>query len=219
MVPTQRILARIGARPPVPGCERRLHQLQGRTAVIVGAGQVAGETVGNGRAAALAYAREGARVFLVDRDAVSCNETAAMVRDQGGQADTFTADISHETECAELALAAITNLGRVDVLHNNVAKATGDGGTLELTESNLHAILHISLAGMLLTIKHFLPQMRAQRSGCIINVSSIGSVCTLPAGGGGGFAYKVAFWCTASVLIVSPRCLMHRNSTDCACIQ
>lgn len=90
-------------------------RLTGKTAVIVGAGQTAGETIGNGRATALLFAEEGARLLLVDRDSASVEQTAALVADAGGDAQVHVADISDADECASVAEVAMGSLGRIDI--------------------------------------------------------------------------------------------------------
>ena len=88
-------------------------------AIVVGAGQTSGETIGNGRATAILFAREGARVMLVDRDLESARETQRMIEEEGGHAWAFEADIVHEERCRALALACRDRHGRIDVLHCN----------------------------------------------------------------------------------------------------
>ena len=102
-------------------------RLRDKTAVVVGAGQRAGDTFGNGRAAALLFAREGARVLAVDRDGDSAAETVAHIVADGGEAAPFVADVRREDDCAATVAAALQRWGRVDVLHNNVGIGDGDG--------------------------------------------------------------------------------------------
>ncbi|MGB6058368.1 MAG: SDR family NAD(P)-dependent oxidoreductase [Microthrixaceae bacterium] len=99
-------------------------RLEGRIAVIVGAGQAEGETVGNGRATAITFAREGASLVLVDRDPGSLAETAAMT---GGDPVQVVADISADDAPANIVAAAVERFGRLDILHNNVGIGAGDG--------------------------------------------------------------------------------------------
>src|SRR5919112_3609083 len=102
-------------------------RLEGKTAVVVGAGQTPGETIGNGRATAITFAREGAEVLVVDRHEASAEETASMIRDAGGRATVHVSDISTEAACSALAdVAARTFGGRIDILHNNVGIGGGD---------------------------------------------------------------------------------------------
>ena len=105
----------------------RTGRLHGQTAVVVGGGQTPGETIGNGRATAILFAREGARLLLVDRDLASAEETGAMIESEGGVVSVHQADITIEDECAGLAQAAISALGHIDVLHNNVGIAAVAG--------------------------------------------------------------------------------------------
>lgn len=95
-------------------------RLKDKVAVVVGAGQTPGETIGNGRAAAVLFAREGAKVLAVDRDFASAQETVAMIEAEGGTATAFEADITQDADCAALAAAAVNTYGGIQVLHNNV---------------------------------------------------------------------------------------------------
>jgi NAD(P)-dependent dehydrogenase (short-subunit alcohol dehydrogenase family) len=81
-------------------------RLAGKTAVVVGAGQTPGETIGNGRATAILFAREGAVVMCVDRRLDSAEETVRMITDEGGQASGYEADITHEAQCQALVAEA-----------------------------------------------------------------------------------------------------------------
>ena len=101
-------------------------RLAGRVAVVVGGGQTPGETIGNGRATSILFAREGARVLVVDRDLESANATVAMIHDEGGQAAGHAADITDEASCATIPTAALERYGALDILHNNVGIGTGD---------------------------------------------------------------------------------------------
>lgn len=155
-------------------------RLLGKTAVVVGAGQTPGTTVGNGRATAVLFAREGARVLLVDRDLDSVQETHRLIDDDGGQAEVFAVDIASEDACQRLAAAAVEMLGRIDILHNNVGIGTGDAGPATLDEDAWDRIVDTNLKAMWLTCKHVVPVMRAQGSGAIVNVSSVAAVAAAP---------------------------------------
>src|SRR5206468_11498698 len=114
-------------------------RLEGKTAIIVGAGQTRGDTLGNGRATAIVFAREGASVLLVDRHEGSANETAAMIREQqpdaGDRVHVHVSDIGSEGACKALADAAVAAFGgRVDILHHNVGIGAGDATPTRLTE-------------------------------------------------------------------------------------
>ena len=151
-------------------------RLKGKTAVVVGAGQTPGETIGNGRATAMLFAREGARVLCVDRRLGSAEETVAMITTEGGEAFAFEADISREADCAALIAEAGARLGRLDILHNNVGVGAGDSSIQRLDRENWERILSVNLTGMWLTIKHALPVMKAQGGGAIVNISSVAAI-------------------------------------------
>ncbi|MCR5877340.1 SDR family NAD(P)-dependent oxidoreductase [Phenylobacterium sp. J367] len=163
-------------------------RLAGKTAVVVGAGQTPGETLGNGRAMALLFAKEGARVLCVDRFGARAEETAAMVARDGGEAHALEADITRAEDCAAIVAAAVARLGGIDVLVNNVGiGGGGDGPAHKLTEEAFDRILDVNLKGMWLTIRAALPVMREGGGGSIVNTSSLAAV-----GGGNQTAYEVS---------------------------
>lgn len=139
-------------------------RLYDRTAVVVGGGQTPGLTTGNGRAVALAFAREGARVLVVDRDLESAVETAALVRNAGGSAVAHRADITVEEDCASILTADLDSLGHVDILHNNVG-VVPFGRTEILPVEEWRRGFEVNLTGMWLTCKHVLPHMRERGAG------------------------------------------------------
>jgi NAD(P)-dependent dehydrogenase (short-subunit alcohol dehydrogenase family) len=162
-------------------------RLEDKVAIVTGAGQTPGDTIGNGRATAILFAREGARVLLVDRNLESARETQAMIKDEGGEAIAFEADVSAESACAAIAETCVATYGRIDVLHNNVGIGGGDSGPVHLEEATWNHIFEVNLKSMFLTCKHVLPVMREQRAGSIINVSSVASIAAT-----GMLAYKVS---------------------------
>jgi NAD(P)-dependent dehydrogenase (short-subunit alcohol dehydrogenase family) len=154
-------------------------RLDGRVAIVVGAGSTPGATIGNGRATAIAFAREGARVFLVDRRRESVEETAAMIAAEGGTAQTCVADVTSNAHCARVAEECIAAFGAIDVLHNNVG--IGEmGGPVELDEADWHRVMDTNLTAMFLTCKHVLPHMERQGRGAIVNVSSLAAIRFAP---------------------------------------
>ena len=155
-------------------------RLEGKVAVVVGAGQTPGDTIGNGRATAILFAREGARVLAVDCRLDSAQETVTLIRDEGGEAEAFAADATQESDCEAFLADAVKRWGRVDVLHNNVGIGGGDSGPAHLSEEAWDRILEVNLKSVILPCKHVLPIMRAQGSGAIINISSIAAVCATP---------------------------------------
>ncbi|RAY11192.1 3-oxoacyl-ACP reductase [Actinomadura craniellae] len=162
-------------------------RLAGKAAVVVGAGQTPGETIGNGRATALLFAREGARVLVVDRDGDSAAETCQMIADEGGTAVPLRADITDPEQCAALAAAAVERWGSIDVLHNNVGIGTGDADALSLTPAAWDRIHDVNLKAMWTVCREVIPHLRQAGGGSIVNVSSIASVCATPL-----FAYKIS---------------------------
>src|SRR6202008_2359465 len=95
-------------------------RLKDRVAIVVGAGQSPGEGIGNGRATALTFAREGAKVFCVDYNIASVQETVDMIAQKQGTAAAFKADVTKNTEIKAMVDHAMQRWGRIDVLHNNV---------------------------------------------------------------------------------------------------
>ena len=150
-------------------------RVEGKVAVLIGGGQTPGETVGNGRATALVLAREGARVFVVDRDLESANETAKMIKEQGGIASSCQADVTSEEQVEMAIKSCVEQFGRLDILHNNVGASVAlkDGSATELESDAFDQIYAVNLRGMWLPSKHALPVMREQNNGSIINISSM----------------------------------------------
>ncbi len=163
-------------------------RLDGRVAIVVGGGQTPGDTIGNGRATAILFAREGAHVLVADRDLASAEETRAMIAGEGGRSDTIEIDVTREDDCRRLAEACVERHGRIDILHNNVGIGTGDAGVQHIELETFERIFRVNLEGPLLTCKHVLPVMRAQGSGVIINISSMASVAAAT----GIVAYKTS---------------------------
>src|SRR5260221_10058261 len=149
-------------------------RLQGKIAVVVGAGQSPGEGIGNGRATVLRFAQEGARILAVDRDLAAAEATAALAAKEGGECIAFMADVTREATLAAAMEEAVRRWGRIDILHNNVGVsiAGGDKPLLELTEEAFDRVSAINLRGTIMACKHVLPIMRQQRSGAIVNISS-----------------------------------------------
>jgi NAD(P)-dependent dehydrogenase (short-subunit alcohol dehydrogenase family) len=153
-------------------------RLAGKTAVVVGAGQTPGETIGNGRATAILFAREGATVMCVDRRLESAEETVAMIAQEGGNASAYEADITSEAACEAMAAEAKARLGRIDILHNNVGIGLRDRSITRLQEADFDRIMTVNLKAMWLTIKHVLPVMREAGGGAIVNISSMAAVAS-----------------------------------------
>ena len=163
-------------------------RLKDKIAIVVGAGQTPGETMGNGRATAILFAREGARVVLADRHLESAEETRAAVEAEGGTAICVEMDVTREDDCRRLVEESLERFGRIDVLHNNVGIGARDAGVTQIAVDDFERIFRVNLEGPLLMCKHALPSMRDQGSGAIINVSSIASITAAT----GMVAYKTS---------------------------
>jgi NAD(P)-dependent dehydrogenase (short-subunit alcohol dehydrogenase family) len=153
-------------------------RLEGKAGIVVGAGQTPGETIGNGRAASILFARESAKVLLVDRDLASAEETAAMIAEEGGVAKCVAGDWTRFEDCEAYTRACVDAYGRIDFLHNNVGIGAGDASLLRLEEDAFDRIIRVNLKGCLLSCKAVLPVMRTQESGSIVNISSLAAVAT-----------------------------------------
>jgi NAD(P)-dependent dehydrogenase (short-subunit alcohol dehydrogenase family) len=162
-------------------------RLEEKVGIVVGAGQSAGETVGTGRAAAIVFAREGARVLLVDRDLDSARETAEMIAGEGGVAECFEADWTDAAGCRAFAAACVDTWGRIDFLQNNVGIGIGDANPLNLSEEGFERIIAVNLKGCLLSCQAVVPVMRDQGFGSVVNISSIAALAATPL-----TAYKIS---------------------------
>ena len=162
-------------------------RLQDKVAIVCGAGQTAGTTIGNGRATALLFAREGAQVLAVDRDEASVRQTCELIASEGFIAHPLIADITDPDSLTAITRTAIDHWGRIDVLHNNIGIAAGDGNTSDVSAQAWDRILNVNLTATWATCRQVIPHMRERRSGVILNVSSIAAVCAAPLA-----AYKVS---------------------------
>ncbi|MBN9048220.1 MAG: SDR family oxidoreductase [Rhizobiales bacterium] len=145
-------------------------RLDGKVALITGAGCV-GPGWGNGRAAAVLFAREGAKIFAVDRDADAMTETLARIRDAGGTVETHTCDVTDSAAVAAMVAACQGAFGRIDILVNNVG-GSAPGGVAELSEDVWDRQIDYNLGSVFLACKHVIPVMIAQGGGAIVNTSS-----------------------------------------------
>ena len=162
-------------------------RLTGKVAVVTGAASQA-EGVGNGAATAILFAREGARVVLVNRRADQAEALAARIRSEGGEALAFAADVTESEAVEAMAAFTVASFGRLDILHNNV----GIGGRLSTPETidlaDWHRVFETNLTSALLCCRSCIPRMRAGGGGAIINVSSLAGVIGL-SGSPGAVAY------------------------------
>jgi NAD(P)-dependent dehydrogenase (short-subunit alcohol dehydrogenase family) len=156
--------------------ERGLGRLNGKVALVTGAGQTAGSHIGNGRATAIAFAREGARVALVDRDRAAAEDTAREIHGAGGTASVVEGDVSVESDCAAAVAACVQEHGALDIVHHNVGIAGGDGWCEGIDLGAWERIMRVNAGGALMVAKAALPVLREQRHGAITNVSSIAAL-------------------------------------------
>jgi NAD(P)-dependent dehydrogenase (short-subunit alcohol dehydrogenase family) len=145
-----------------------------KVVLVVGGGSV-GPGLGNGKAAAILYAREGARVLVSDIDIEAAEETANDIRSESGQVSTTRVDVTSERSVGELFDTLSTRYGRIDVLHNNVGM-TRPGATVDVSADDWDFVFALNLRSMFLTCRAALPMMIEQRSGAIVNISSISSL-------------------------------------------
>ena len=146
-------------------------RLRGRAAMVLGAGSVA-PGWGNGKAISVLFAREGARVFAVDRVLAAARETAALVTGEGGEAAPHAADVTDGAAVAAAVAACLEAFGRIDVLVNNVG-GSAPGGPVEMDEAVWDSQMESNLRYVYLSCKHVLPVMERQGGGVVVNVASI----------------------------------------------
>jgi NAD(P)-dependent dehydrogenase (short-subunit alcohol dehydrogenase family) len=154
-------------------------RLERKIAIVTGAGQTPGDTIGNGRAISVLFARAGAKVLLVDLHPDSARETQAMIEREGGEAIVFAADVSRAEDCRRMAEKCAEMYGRIDILVNNVGIGGEDRGPVDLKEEVWDRIFRLNLKSMFLTCKYVLPYMEKQGSGSIVNISSVAAVCAV----------------------------------------
>jgi NAD(P)-dependent dehydrogenase (short-subunit alcohol dehydrogenase family) len=149
-------------------------RLKDKVALVVGAGSI-GPGWGNGKATAVAFAREGAKVFCIDLNPAAAEETVGIIRSEGGDAQPFKADASKAGDVAAMVAACRKHYGRVDVLDYNVGIAKV-GSVTDTSEEDWDRVFAVNLKGAFLTLKHVIPLMEAQGGGSIITISSIAAI-------------------------------------------
>jgi NAD(P)-dependent dehydrogenase (short-subunit alcohol dehydrogenase family) len=149
-------------------------KLEGRVALVFGAGSV-GPGWGNGKAAAVSYAREGVKVVCVDWNKAAAEETAAIIASEGGEAIALVCNVTDAAEVEATVARTVEAWGTIDILHNNVGHAKM-GGPVELSAAEWRQELDINVTGMFLACKYTLPVMLARKSGVITNISSTAAI-------------------------------------------
>jgi len=159
-----------------PGQSSGQGRLAGKVAIVTGAGQQPGPNIGNGRATAILFAREGARVLLLDREQAAAEETAREIESAGGEAAVVAGDVSVEDDCRAAVLSCTERFGTLDIVHHNVGIARGDNWCEAIELERWERVMRVNAGGALLIAKAALPVMRERGSGVITNVSSIASL-------------------------------------------
>lgn len=149
-------------------------RLDGKTALVVGAGSI-GDGWGNGKATAVLFAREEARIFAVDINLSAAEETRDIITGEGGVCAAYQADVTRSGQVQAMVEACLERFGRIDILQNNVG-IVEVGGPVELSEESWDRIMSVNVKSVFLTCKYCLPVMEQQGGGSIVNVSSIASL-------------------------------------------
>lgn len=157
-------------------------QLDGKVALVMGAGS-SGPGWGNGKATAVAFAKAGAKVFAMDRDAAALEDTRAHIASEGGECAGMVADIAVSDQVAATVARCMETFGRIDILHNNVG-IVAPGSVTRVKEADWEKLFAVNARGMMLSCRHAIPHMVEQGGGTIINISTIAAVRYL------GFAYS-----------------------------
>jgi NAD(P)-dependent dehydrogenase (short-subunit alcohol dehydrogenase family) len=149
-------------------------RLAGKVAIVTGAGSRA-EGIGNGRATAVVFAREGARVLCVDQSKDAAEATRAMIAGEGGEAAVFAADVTRSGDCRGMVEEAVRRWGRLDILDNNVGIG-GRATVVEVEEGDWDHMMRVNVTSMMLASKHAIPAMAKGGGGAIVNISSISAL-------------------------------------------
>lgn len=150
-------------------------RLQDRVAIVTGAGS-RGAGVGNGKAAAILFAREGAKVCLVDSVLERAEETLKAIEAEGGEAFAMQANVSIEAECKRVVDTTVMRFGKVDILHNNVGIDPGVASVVDVSEATWDETMDVNVKSMMLMSKYAIPVMVQEGGGAIVNISSISAL-------------------------------------------
>jgi len=149
-------------------------RLKGKVAIVTGAGS-SGPGMGNGKATAILFVREGAKVMAVDCNLEAAGETRRLINEEGGDCVVFEADVAKSADCKSMIENCIQTFGRIDILHNNVG-ISSRYGIDETSEEQWDKVMNINLKSMFLTCKYALPYMEKQGNGAIVNISTIHAI-------------------------------------------
>jgi NAD(P)-dependent dehydrogenase (short-subunit alcohol dehydrogenase family) len=150
-------------------------RLQDKVAIVTGAGS-RGTGVGNGKAASLLFAREGAKVCLVDNVLARAKETLAEIEKEGGEAFAIAGDVSKDGDCKHIVDACVMRFGKVDILHNNVGIDPGVVSVVDVDEKTWDEVMNVNVKSMMFMSKHAIPVMAQNGGGAILTVSSISAL-------------------------------------------
>jgi NAD(P)-dependent dehydrogenase (short-subunit alcohol dehydrogenase family) len=164
----------------------RAGRVEGKVAIVTGAGSTPGPGVGTGKATAVLLAREGARVLLVDLHAERAEETHRLITEEGGTAEVCAADVTVAAQCEAMVQQAVSSFGTVDILVNNIGLASL-GTVVDTSEEAWDRALDINLRTAFLASKYAVPVMAHKGAGAIVNISSISALR-----GDGTLAYSAA---------------------------
>jgi NAD(P)-dependent dehydrogenase (short-subunit alcohol dehydrogenase family) len=146
----------------------------GKVALVTGGGN------GIGRAASVAFARYGAKVAVVDRDAAGAEATAGIIRQNGGDALAVTADVTRSAEVKAYVKAALDKFGRIDCFFNNAGIEGKVTPTAEYDEAVFDQVIGVNVKGVFLGLRHVLPEMIGQGSGAVVNTASVAGLVGTP---------------------------------------
>jgi NAD(P)-dependent dehydrogenase (short-subunit alcohol dehydrogenase family) len=148
-------------------------RLSGKVAIVSGAGTFGGSGVGNGAAAAILFARQGAKVALLDAVGEWADATARIIEEEGGEAMPLQADATNPDDCRRAVASTVERFGGLHILHNNVGGGGGGGNVVEATDEDWFRSASVNLMSMVNTCRHSIPHMKAAGGGAIINISSV----------------------------------------------
>ena len=157
--------------PEVKGRPERKGRMEGKVAIVTGAGS-SGPGIGNGKAAAVLFAREGAKVLLADQVLERAEETLELIRQEGGEASAIAANVINAEDYRRMVEAAVERYGRLDVLDNNVG-ISRRGTVVEVQEEDWDFVMAVNVKSIVLSSKYAIPKMMETGGGSIINISSI----------------------------------------------
>ena len=161
-----------------PTLEESGTRLKGKVAIVTGAGSRSGGADGTGMATAVQFAKQGAKVLVVDVNADNAARTVAALEEAEGEASAFVADVTQSADCKAMVDAAIERFGHLNILFNNVGiSGIGNPGTvLDVNEDGWERMMEINVKSMMLASKYAIPAMTEAGGGSIINVSSIAAL-------------------------------------------